>query len=102
MTAYLFQRATDRHPYGYSNMMYVVSLISAVGIFCLGAAVSTFKGVMSLVNKKDHQINFTELKWAFIVLAFSFLTESVTLLYSLYVTLKSARKFNVKFFSYSE
>lgn len=36
---------TESHPYGYNNMQYVSSLISGVGIFCLGAGVSVYHGV---------------------------------------------------------
>ena len=32
--------ADSKHPYGYSNMPYVSSLISGVGIFCMGAGLS--------------------------------------------------------------
>ena len=33
------------HPYGYENMRYITSLVSGVGIFCLGAGVSFWHGV---------------------------------------------------------
>ena len=36
------EQATDEHPYGYSNMQYVSSLISGVGIFCMGAGSTHF------------------------------------------------------------
>ena len=35
------------HPYGYENMRYVTSLVSGVGIFCMGAGVSCWHGVQS-------------------------------------------------------
>ncbi|QQP39634.1 Zinc transporter, partial [Caligus rogercresseyi] len=36
---------TVGHPYGYSNMQYVSSLISGTGIFCLGAGLSIYHGI---------------------------------------------------------
>lgn len=36
---------TSSHPYGYNNMQYVSSLISGVGIFCMGAGLSVYHGV---------------------------------------------------------
>ena len=40
---------TKMHPYGYMRDKFVFSLISAVGIFCLGAGVSVWNGVTGLV-----------------------------------------------------
>ena len=40
---------TKMHPYGYMRDKFVFSLISAVGIFCLGAGVSVWNGVSGLM-----------------------------------------------------
>lgn len=40
---------TTRHPYGYLKDKFVWSLVSAVGIFCLGAGITTAHGVSSLL-----------------------------------------------------
>ena len=40
---------TKMHPYGYMRDKFVFSLISAVGIFCLGAGVSVWNGVSGLL-----------------------------------------------------
>lgn len=45
-----FQMADPTHPYGYSNMRYVASLISGVGIFCVGTGLSIYHGVDGLLN----------------------------------------------------
>lgn len=45
-----FQRADVEHPYGYSNMRYVASLISGVGIFCVGTGLSFYHGVQGLID----------------------------------------------------
>lgn len=44
------QQADSDHPYGYSNMKYVASLISGVGIFCVGTGLSFYHGVTGLLN----------------------------------------------------
>jgi zinc transporter 9 len=45
------KRAPDAlHPYGYSKERFVWSLISAVGIFCLGSGATIVHGVQNLWN----------------------------------------------------
>lgn len=44
------QAPTLMHPYGYSRDRFVWSLISAVGIFCLGAGVSIVHGINSAMS----------------------------------------------------
>ena len=40
---------TSQHPYGYLKDKFVWSLVSAVGIFCLGAGITTAHGFSSLM-----------------------------------------------------
>lgn len=40
--------ATDLHPYGFLKEKFLWALVSAVGIFCLGAGVTVAHGIMSL------------------------------------------------------
>jgi zinc transporter 9 len=49
------EQATDEHPYGYSNMQYVSSLISGVGIFCMGAGLSIYHGIIGLGSPQQVQ-----------------------------------------------
>ncbi|KAJ8913041.1 hypothetical protein NQ315_002057 [Exocentrus adspersus] len=42
--------ADSYHPYGYSNMKYVASLISGVGIFCVGTGLSFYHGISGLMH----------------------------------------------------
>lgn len=44
------QMANTDHPYGYANMRHVASLISGVGIFCVGAGLSFYHGITGLVG----------------------------------------------------
>ena len=41
------------HPYGYMKDKFVWSLISAVGIFCLGAGVTVMHGLQSMFLEKQ-------------------------------------------------
>jgi len=43
------RKPTKLHPYGYMRDKFVFSLISAVGIFCLGAGVSVWHGCAGLL-----------------------------------------------------
>lgn len=43
------RKPTKLHPYGYMRDKFVFSLISAVGIFCLGAGVSVWHGCAGLI-----------------------------------------------------
>ncbi|XP_022992431.1 metal tolerance protein C4-like isoform X2 [Cucurbita maxima] len=48
------RRAPDAlHPYGYSKERFVWSLISAVGIFCLGADSTIVNGIQNLWTSQD-------------------------------------------------
>lgn len=55
----LVQRANPEHPYGYSNMPYVSSLISGAMIFCLGSGVSIYHGIAGLMSPPDVSITST-------------------------------------------
>ncbi len=44
------QKADTVHPYGYTNAKYVASLISGVGIFCIGAGLSFYHGIEGLFH----------------------------------------------------
>ena len=44
------QRANVDHPYGYANMRHVASLVSGVGIFCVGAGLSFYHGIIGLMT----------------------------------------------------
>ena len=44
-------KVPDReHPYGYDNLRYVSSLISGVGIFCIGAGLSWYHGIQGILH----------------------------------------------------
>lgn len=78
------QRPNPDHPYGYANMKYVSSLISGVGIFCVGTGLSVYHGIVGLMNPAT----FDSLYWAFLSLAGSLMSEGATCL----VAISSLRK----------
>lgn len=73
------RRADERRPLGYGREVYVWSLLAAVGLFVVGAAVSIWHGITELLHgedgPQDHRI-------AYIVLAVSFVLEAVSWLQS--------------------
>mmetsp|Transcript_15370 Transcript_15370/g.39688 ORF Transcript_15370/g.39688 Transcript_15370/m.39688 type:complete len:564 (-) Transcript_15370:64-1755(-) len=70
------QKPTMLHPYGYSRDRFVWSLISAVGIFCLGSGVSIVHGLNAMV----HDYTLEHLGWGLTVLAVSFFVEGYSLI----------------------
>ncbi|XP_064648223.1 proton-coupled zinc antiporter SLC30A9, mitochondrial-like [Lineus longissimus] len=69
------KKPDSEHPYGYSNMRYVSSLISGVGIFCLGAGLSWYHGIHGLLNPAPLEATV----WAVGLLGGSLFSEGATL-----------------------
>ena len=69
------KKADDRHEYGYGNERFLWALISACGIFFVGAGVTFFNGLEAFREPK--QVEFSLLIFA--VLAVSFVVEAYTL-----------------------
>lgn len=47
------KKPTAMYPYGFSRDKFVWSLMSAVGIFFLGAGVSVFNGIQGLIQPRE-------------------------------------------------
>ncbi|XP_026991174.2 zinc transporter 9 [Tachysurus fulvidraco] len=84
------------HPYGFSNMRYIASLISGVGIFMMGAGLSWYHGIIGLMH--PHPIE--SLLWAYCILAGSLVSEGATLLVAINEIKKSAQKQGLSFYEY--
>uniref|UniRef100_A0A3Q3FCI0 Proton-coupled zinc antiporter SLC30A9, mitochondrial n=1 Tax=Labrus bergylta TaxID=56723 RepID=A0A3Q3FCI0_9LABR len=84
------------HPYGFSNMRYIASLISGVGIFMMGAGLSWYHGIMGLLHPEPME----SLLWAYCILAGSLVSEGATLLVAINEIKKSARQQEVSFYEY--
>ncbi|KAF3694114.1 Zinc transporter 9 [Channa argus] len=84
------------HPYGFSNMRYIASLISGVGIFMMGAGLSWYHGIMGLLHPEPME----SLLWAYCILAGSLVSEGATLLVAINEIKKSSRQHGMSFYEY--
>ncbi|XP_052374258.1 zinc transporter 9-like [Oncorhynchus keta] len=84
------------HPYSFSNMRYIASVISGVGIFMMGAGLSWYHGIMGLLHPQPIE----SLLWAYCILAGSLVSEGATLLVAINEIKKSAGQQGVFFSEY--
>ncbi|KAJ8262383.1 hypothetical protein GJAV_G00165820 [Gymnothorax javanicus] len=84
------------HPYGFSNMRYIASLISGVGIFMMGAGLSWYHGIIGLLHPQPME----SLLWAYCILAGSLVSEGATLLVAVNEIKKSAHLQGLSFYEY--
>ncbi|XP_036618614.1 zinc transporter 9 isoform X2 [Trichosurus vulpecula] len=84
------------HPYGFSNMRYISSLISGVGIFMMGAGLSWYHGIMGLLHPQPIE----SLLWAYCILAGSLVSEGATLLVAVNELRRSAQAKGLSFYKY--
>ncbi|XP_023302622.2 zinc transporter 9 [Lucilia cuprina] len=90
------QMADSDHPYGYTNMKYVSSLISGVGIFCVGTGLSFYHGITGLMHPEPMENFF----WAFFILGGSLVSEGATLLVAVNEVRRSAKLKGISFKDY--
>ncbi|ERN07453.1 hypothetical protein AMTR_s00019p00252390 [Amborella trichopoda] len=91
------RRAPDAlHPYGYSKERFVWSLISAVGIFCLGSGATIVHGFQNLWNAQPPQHIF----YAALVIGGSFIIEGASLVVAINAVKKGAAAEGMKIRDY--
>ncbi|KAJ0179371.1 hypothetical protein K1T71_005083 [Dendrolimus kikuchii] len=90
------QMADADHPYGYTNMRYVSSLISGVGIFCVGSGLSFYHGVTGILDPQP----LHDFYWAYFVLGGAVVSEGATLMVALNAIRKGAKEANVPLYEY--
>ncbi|CAH0397484.1 unnamed protein product [Chilo suppressalis] len=90
------QIADPDHPYGYTNMRYVSSLISGVGIFCVGSGLSFYHGVTGILDPQPLHDFF----WAYFVLGGAVVSEGATLIVAINAIRKGAKEANVPLYEY--
>lgn len=90
------QAADPNHPYGYSNIKYVASLISGVGIFCVGTGISIYHGIVGLMNPEEA----ASLYWAFFILGGSLVSEGATLLIAINAIRQGSKKAGMSLHEY--
>ncbi|XP_063415623.1 proton-coupled zinc antiporter SLC30A9, mitochondrial-like [Mytilus trossulus] len=91
-----FKKPDSDHPYGYSNLRHVSSLISGVGIFCIGTGFSVYHGIQGLLHPQEMGLNI----WALGTLVGSLVSEGATLYLAASQTRKSAQKQGIQFWKY--
>jgi len=69
--------ADDRHPMGHGREVYVWSLLAAVGLFVVGAAVSIWHGISDLIHEPGGHENYLI---AYIVLGIALFFEGASLI----------------------
>ncbi|KAG9449201.1 hypothetical protein H6P81_009166 [Aristolochia fimbriata] len=91
------RRAPDAlHPYGYSKERFVWSLISAVGIFCLGSGATIVHGVQNLFVAQPP----ANIEYAALVIGSSFVFEGASLLVAINAVKKGAAAEGMKLSDY--
>ncbi|XP_039145174.1 metal tolerance protein C4 [Dioscorea cayenensis subsp. rotundata] len=91
------RRAPDAlHPYGYSKERFVWSLISAVGIFCLGSGATIVHGFQNLWSSHPPE----NIQYAALVIGGSFLIEGASLLVAINAVKKGAAAEGLEMWDY--
>lgn len=86
------KKADEEHTYGYGQERFLWALISACGIFFLGAGVTTYHGITTLLHVQETHIDI----FSYLILVASFVIEGVTLLIALKELKKSYPRRSLK------
>ena len=88
--------ASDKHPFGYGKERFFWSFIAAIFIFGVGATYAIYEGI----EKLAHPHAPTNLRWAYGVLAISFVLESGSIALAIYQEVKEAHHEGLTFGEY--
>ena len=88
--------ASAKHPFGYGKERFFWSFIAAIFIFGVGATYAIYEGI----EKLRHPHAPTNLEWAYIVLAISFVLESGSIGLAIYQEVKEAHHEGLGFLDY--
>ena len=88
--------ASDKHPFGYGKERFFWSFIAAIVIFGVGATYAIYEGVVKLTHPRPPEI----LKWAYWLLAISFVLEAGSIALAIYQEVKEAHHEGLTFFAY--
>ena len=88
--------ASSKHPFGYGKERFFWSFIAAIFIFGVGATYAIYEGIVKL----RHPHPPTNLWWAYVVLAISFMLESGSIALALYQEVKEAHHEGLSFAEY--
>jgi cation diffusion facilitator family transporter len=90
--------ADERRPLGYGRETYVWSLLAAVGLFVVGAAVSIWRGITEL---RDGGTGGEDYRLAYLVLAVAFVLEGTSLLQAVRQLRSEAHSFDTDVLEYA-
>ncbi|CAF1032133.1 unnamed protein product [Adineta ricciae] len=90
------KKPNPEHPYGYSNMTYISSLISGVGIFCFGTGLAWYHGVLVLLHPQEMESAL----WGLALLSGSLISEGATLYMAVNEIRASAKETGMRFWEY--
>ena len=88
--------ASNKHPFGYGKERFFWSFIAAIFIFGVGATYAIYEGI----EKLAHPHPPTNLKWAYAVLALSFVLEGCSIALAIYQEVKEAHHEGMSFAEY--
>src|SRR4030095_13177727 len=88
--------ASDKHPFGYGKERFFWSFIAAIFIFGVGATYAIYEGIQKLA----HPHAPTNLKWAYVILAISFVLEADSICLAIYQEVKEAHHEGLTFLEY--
>lgn len=88
--------ASTKHPFGYGKERFFWSFIAAIFIFGVGATYAIYEGVVKLA----HPHAPTNLKWAYAILAISFVLEGVSICIAIFQEVKEAHHEGLSFLEY--
>jgi cation diffusion facilitator family transporter len=88
--------ASGKHPFGYGKERFFWSFIAAIFIFGVGATYAIYEGI----DKLAHPHAPTNLRWAYGVLAISFVLESCSIALAIYQEVKEAHHEGMSFPEY--
>jgi cation diffusion facilitator family transporter len=87
-----------RRPLGYGREAYVWSLLAAVGLFVVGAAVSVWRGVTELLHGEDGGEDY---RLAYLVLAVAFVLEGISWLQAVRQLRREAAELDTEVLDYA-
>jgi cation diffusion facilitator family transporter len=79
--------ASSKHPFGFGKERFFWSFIAAIFIFGVGATYAIYEGIAKLAHPHPP----TNLKWAYAVLAISFVLETASITLAIYQEVKEAQ-----------
>ena len=88
--------ASRKHPFGYGKERFFWSFIAAIFIFGVGATYAIYEGI----NKLAHPHPPTNLRWAYVILAISFVLEAGSIGLAIYQEVKEAHHEGLSFLAY--